>query len=120
MVPLGVMRPILLPSFSVNQRLPSGPRAMFEGQLLAVGTGNSLMVPLSVMRPILLPEASVNHIALSGPSVMPKGSVSTVGIGNSLMMLAAGVMRRILPALYSGKQILPSAPSALAASQRVA
>ena len=35
--PAVVIRPILLPPFSVNQRLPSGPAVMPVGSLLAVG-----------------------------------------------------------------------------------
>ena len=49
-----VIRPILLPSASVNQRLPSGPAVMPRGLLPAVGTGNSVMTPAVVIRPILL------------------------------------------------------------------
>lgn len=43
MVPLGVMRPILLPPASVNQRLPSGPAVMPWGRLSVVGIGNSVI-----------------------------------------------------------------------------
>ena len=50
-----MIRPILLPPNSVNQRLPSGPAAMPAGSLLAVGTVNSVMTPAVVIRPILLP-----------------------------------------------------------------
>ena len=40
MTPAGVMRPILLPSVSVNQRLPSGPGVMLSGEPPAVdGSG---------------------------------------------------------------------------------
>jgi len=42
--PPGVMRPILLTPFSVNQRLPSTPVVMPYGVLLAVGGVNSAMV----------------------------------------------------------------------------
>src|SRR5438105_3303452 len=44
MVPLGVIFPILLPSSSVNHRLPSGPVVMSLGVLLLVGIGNSVKV----------------------------------------------------------------------------
>src|SRR5436853_7454529 len=66
-----VMRPILLPSRSVNQRLPSGPAVIPSGLLLDVGRGNSLMVPLGLMRPIWLPSCSVNQRLPSGPAVIP-------------------------------------------------
>ena len=42
-VPLGLMRPILLPMNSVNQRLPWGP-AVIPSRPLLYGTGNSLML----------------------------------------------------------------------------
>src|SRR5438034_247479 len=38
------MRPIWLALISVNHRLPSGPAAMSQGLLCAVGIGNSVMV----------------------------------------------------------------------------
>src|SRR2546421_341999 len=81
-----VMRPILLPLSSVNQRLPSGPAAIPYGELLVVGTGNSVMVPLGLMRPILLPLSSVNQRLPSGPAVIPVGPLSAVGTGNSVMV----------------------------------
>jgi hypothetical protein len=43
--PVGVMRPILLPSNSANQRLPSGPAVIPFSMLLADGTPNSVMTP---------------------------------------------------------------------------
>src|SRR5207244_7692374 len=42
--PAVVIRPILLPSSSVNQRAPSGPAVIPQGVLAAVGTGNSLVL----------------------------------------------------------------------------
>ena len=50
----------LLPSFSVNQMLPSGPTAIQAVPLGTVGTGNSVMVPARLMRPIR-PEYSVSQ-----------------------------------------------------------
>ena len=67
------MQPILLPSYSVNQRLPSGPATMLSGELPAVGTENSLINPLVEMRPILLARRSVNQRFPSGPTVMSHG-----------------------------------------------
>ncbi len=42
------MRPILLPLYSVNQRLPSDPTAMPCGMLPAVGMGYSVMAGVVV------------------------------------------------------------------------
>ena len=56
--PAGVIRPILLPLSSVNQRLPSGPTVMLSGPLSDVGLesgGNSVITPAGVTRPIRLP-----------------------------------------------------------------
>jgi hypothetical protein len=50
--PAVVMRPILLPPYSVNQSAPSGPAVIDCGSLLAVGTGYSVIAPAVVMRPI--------------------------------------------------------------------
>jgi hypothetical protein len=58
--PDGVMRPILLPKYSVNHRLLSGPRVMLprEPALFGVGIGNSSTTPAVVIRPIWLALAS--------------------------------------------------------------
>ncbi len=72
-VPGGVIRPILLPTVSVNQRLPSGPAAMPAGPLPAVGLRNSVTSPPGVMRPIRLPVNSVNQRLPSGPAAMACG-----------------------------------------------
>ena len=42
--PPGVIRAILLPSYSVNQTFPSGPAVTAHGRLLGVGTANSTIV----------------------------------------------------------------------------
>jgi riboflavin biosynthesis pyrimidine reductase len=54
MTPAVVIRPILLPLFSVNQRLPSGPAVMKSGPLPPVGTGNSVTTPAGVDPPDLV------------------------------------------------------------------
>src|ERR1035441_2195555 len=74
-VPDGVIRPILLPVYSVNHRLPSKPAVIAArvATLLAVGTGNSMMAPVVVMRPILLAAISTNHRLPSGPAQIPVG-----------------------------------------------
>ena len=68
-----VIRPIWLPPYSVNQRLPSGPAVIPSGSLLAVGTGELGDDAGRVIRPILLPSDSVNQRLPSGPAVMPSG-----------------------------------------------
>ena len=78
--PLGVMRPISVPS--VNHRLPSGP-AVIASELLPFGSGNSVICPLGVMRPISVP--SVNHRLPSGPAVI--ASVDPLA-GNSVICQA--------------------------------
>ena len=50
--PIGVMRPILLVSPAVNQRLPSGPAVMPPGRLLDVGIGNLVICPDGAIRPM--------------------------------------------------------------------
>ena len=64
MVPLGVMRPILFPAVSVNQRLPSGPAVIAIGPPPAVGMENSVMLPLGVMRPIWFIGLSEPEVAI--------------------------------------------------------
>src|SRR5258707_1196545 len=109
MVPLGLMRPILLPiitfcwlnSTSVNQRLPSGPAVIPSGTLLEVGTGNSVMEPLGLIRPILLPFHSVNQRWPSGPAVIPIGQLLEVGTATRL-----GVLAPVVPSLNFQFQLL--------------
>src|SRR5439155_1369042 len=75
-----VIRPIFIPSNSVNHRLPSGPAAMPKGRLFTVGTSNSVITPGGLIRPILLLENSMNHRFPSGPAAMPRGAASGVGM----------------------------------------
>src|ERR1051326_7151837 len=104
--PAGVMRPILLPCCSVNQRLPSGAVQMPSGKLPDVGTGNSVICPAVVIRPILLPWYSVNQRLPSGPLVMRYGWLPWLGRANSVMLrlattegvaFAVGVAEVVLP-----------------------
>src|SRR5260221_581293 len=111
------MRPILFPSSSVNQRLPSGPAVMPNGLQpnlcpQVVGRGNKVELPAVVMRPMLFPKAKVNHRLPSGPAVMPKGPKLFVETWNSVT-LPLGVMRPIMPTLYSVNQRLPSGPAVM-------
>src|SRR5258708_7357502 len=86
MVPPRVIRPILLPNASVNQRLLSGPAVIATGALWDAVRANSVMVPLGVMRPILLPIVSVNQRLPSGPAVIPSVVLVAVGMGNSVIV----------------------------------
>jgi hypothetical protein len=112
--PAGVIRPILLPLSSANQRLPSGPGVMPLGspimRVSPPGTGNSVMTPAGVIRP--MPGPAVNQRLPSGPAVMPWGPLLAVGTGNSVMT-PAGVIRPILLALDSVNQRLPSGPAVM-------
>jgi hypothetical protein len=47
--------PIKFPLYPVNQRLPSGPAVIPYGELLTVGTGNSVTTPAGVILPIWFP-----------------------------------------------------------------
>jgi len=79
-----VIRPILLPPYSVNHNAPSDPGAMPSGKPKAVGKVYSVTLVAAVgMRPILSPLYSVNHSAPSGPVVIPEGSASIVGMAYS-------------------------------------
>src|SRR5439155_905810 len=112
MAPAGVIRPILLPESSVNQRLPSGPAVMLSGALPVVGTANSVTVPVRVIRPILFPLSSVNQTFPSWPAVMPMGPLPAVGTVNSVTA-PAGVIRPIRLPKNSVNQRLPSGPAVM-------
>src|SRR5882724_1914308 len=119
MVPAPVMRPILRPSFSVNQTLPSRPSTMPHALLLAVGMGHSVNMPVGVTRPILLPPpfCSVNQRLPSGPVVIPYGPLSAVGTVYSVNMKPGVVLATRLP-IGSVNQRLPSGPAAFPAESR--
>src|SRR5260370_1454553 len=108
------MRPILFPSSSVNQRLPSGPAVMPNGLQpnlcpQVVGRGNKVELPAVVMRPMLFPKAKVNHRLPSGPAVMPAFVVG--GVGN-WVILPVGVLRLMFPTT-SVNHRLPSGPAVM-------
>src|SRR5712692_10986992 len=100
MTPPGVMRPILFPKFSVNQRLPSGPAVMMRGLVSRVEGErvwySPVTAPLVVMRPILSDNDSQNQRLPSGPAAIPRELLLAVGIGNSPVMTPLVVMRPIL------------------------
>ena len=85
--PAVVMRPILLPEYSVNQSAPSGPLVMPSGKLFSVGMGYSVSAPAVVMRPILSPLNSVNQSAPSGPGATQFGPLDAVGTAYSAMAI---------------------------------
>lgn len=66
----------MLPLLSVNQRFPSGPGVMPEGELKGVGIGNSVKAPEGDTRPMLLALYSVNHRFPSGPAVISCGQAA--------------------------------------------
>jgi hypothetical protein len=67
--PCSVMRPILLPVFSANQRSSFGPSMMPIGVAFGVGSANSLNEEsLGSNRPILDAPLSQNHRQPSAPS----------------------------------------------------
>ena len=78
--PAGVIRPIRpARSYSVNQRLPSGPAAIPAGPLFGVMPAeNSVTTPAGVIRPIRFPLYSVNQRLPSGPAAIPAGPLPAV------------------------------------------
>ena len=71
---VGLIIPIWLAPYSVNQRLPSGPAVIPRGWDLAVGMGNSVMAwVVGLIIPILPAPSSVNQRLPSGPVVIPQG-----------------------------------------------
>lgn len=87
--PVGVMRAILFPEVSANQRFPSGPRTIASGEDKLVGIPYSAVsVPFVLIRPILL-ACCVNHSAPSGPATMPRGPLLPAGRVKTSMEAAA-------------------------------
>src|ERR1039457_499022 len=109
--PPRVMRPILLPACSVNQRAPSGPTVILPGRLLGLATRYSVMAPAVVKLAILLPEYSVNHSNRSGPVMTTFGLLLGVGTVYWLVTTPAVVMRGTLLWAHSVYQIAPSGPA---------
>src|ERR1700730_4871258 len=102
------MRPILLPTVSVNHTLPSGPLVMYRASAGAVGIGYSAFnTPASVITPILLTYTSANQRFPSGPSVIPLGPLAG-GSGNSVMTPFVVMRPILLPPPISVNQTLPS------------
>jgi hypothetical protein len=127
-LPAGVIRPLLLPPRSVNQRLPSKPVVIDFGSLgnskgpdaNEIPSENWVTSPVGVIRPIppvgmsppppanVPPCASVNHRSPSTPTVIPPGPtpLPRSDTGNSVTV-PVGVMRPIRLPLNSVNQRLP-------------
>src|SRR5207249_1885592 len=102
-------------SYSVNQRLASGPDVIEKGSWWRLPESrNSVISPVGVICPILFPLYSVNHKFPSGPAVMPAGLAVGVGIKN-LVTVPEVVMRSIVgpPAV---NQRFPSGPAVILAN----
>src|SRR5262249_14096133 len=106
-LPSGAMRPILLATFSVNQRSPSGATVTPRKEAFGVFTGHSLIRPCKSMRPSALALVSTNQMLPSGCAAMARGSLFGVGILYSLTCPSM-LMRPIWPASYSLNQRSPS------------
>ena len=111
MTPAVVIRPILLASSSVNQRLPSGPAAIPAGRCRPVGMGNSVMTPAVVIRPIWLPRFGEPEVAVR-PGRDTSWSAAGRGDRESVMTPAV-VIRPIWLHADSVNQRLPSGPAAM-------
>ena len=74
--PAVVILPMFRPESSVNQRLPSGPTWMSQGNACSVGTGYSIWSNgfAGSSRTMLSPISSVNQTLPSGPVVIPVGN----------------------------------------------
>jgi hypothetical protein len=76
--PATVIRPILPPRDSSNQRAPSEPDVMSAGEALAVAMGNSVIAPgpasspLSAVPPLLEPEPLPDELPLLLPEPLPE------------------------------------------------
>src|SRR5262245_61981505 len=83
-----VIRPILLPTFSVNKLAPSGPGVTSSGRVPEEGSGNSVRMPPTAIRPIALPVFSANQTLPSAPAAIPLGPLPAVVTGYSLKVWA--------------------------------
>ena len=107
--------PDLAGTFSVNQRLPSGPLVIPAGKLLGVGMVNSAMAcVVGLIIPIWLVPPRVNHRLPSGPVVIAFGSAPGVGIGNWSMACVVGLISPIWSPFDSVNQRFPSGPVVIA------
>src|SRR5438094_10345750 len=74
--PAGVIRPILLPLSSVNQRLPSGPAVMLVGpprEVRAGREGKIVNTPVGVTVWAAMRDTSVTNSLPSGGAPVPRG-----------------------------------------------
>ena len=112
MTPAGVIRPILLPPNSVNQRLPSGPTVRKRGAPIGVGMGNSVMVPAAGLpASIRASGAAASGVGIgegaSGPTAAPGA-----GIASSASRVSARESGRAGPASVTGSSKLFGAAQA--------
>src|SRR5262249_4580357 len=105
-----------LASGSVNQRLPSGPAEMDEGELLVVPTLNVVTLPLRLIRsmtsPITAPVWGSNRgpeaqMLPSGPVVIAWGTLSATWS----LKAPVGVIIASMPSCAN--QMLPSGPAVM-------
>src|SRR5262249_1957962 len=114
-LPLGVMRPMVLPA-SVNHRFPSGPAAISPEPDRTVGKANVVITPSGVTRPIV--SAASYHKLPSGPVVILNASLSLVansvtlpvGVIRPMEMLVVGRPLGARIACCSMNHRLPSGP----------
>ena len=85
-MPPVVTLPILFPSYSLNQRLPSGPDVIPMGSELVVGSGNSVIMPVAVSPPPSVAHGTVeitsDHCTAihAGKVAHPTESVTGLGL----------------------------------------
>jgi hypothetical protein len=116
-VPSTVIRPILLPRFSPNQRFPSTPTLISSALEDAVGIANSVKpLPSVAIRPILFAITSVNHMLPSGPAMIPLAPAPTT---NSVTV-PSSVARATFPCPPSVNQMLPSGPAVMSVKPALA
>ena len=113
MVPSTPILPILLPASSVNQRFPSGPRAIDCGSALGVGSAYSETCPAVVILPISFAPGAVNHNAPSLPAAIEVGAAFDSGNGYSVTAPACEI-RPIPDTPLSVNHMAPSGPSTIA------
>src|SRR5205823_2354639 len=115
-VPNVVTLATMFANVSVNQRLPSGPAAMSQAPLLAVGMGYSVNKPPVVTLATLFAPDSMNQSFPSGPATMPAGLLKAAGIGYSVTAPEVVILATLLGRLFeltSVNQRLPSGPAAM-------
>jgi hypothetical protein len=88
MTPAVVMRPILAALFSENQRAPSGPETIPEGQLSPEGIGNSVTPPCVVTRASRPAAMRAPPVATPAPPLLPQGHSAMHRDESAFLLLA--------------------------------